>query len=225
VGNNAPLYIVICLVLPTALLCLYLEKRARRVIISMIFGVVAGFAAAYVNTAFKNLGIFGNTFLRVCEGPVIEELLKFIPVLAVSVITKKGRRGSIANAFSVGVGFCVVENISYLISSLETADFFWIVSRSIGTGLMHSMTTTIAGIGIYEARTKGKLKVLRGAAALAIGIAFHSLFNLLVGWNQTRIIAILLPIAVYFSIYIVAKKENLHHFLYDEKDGGSLSDK
>ena len=117
-------YITLCLVLPILLLSLYLEKRARRITISMICGVFCGLAAFFINTPIKyNLHVDEATLSKFIA-PVVEELLKFIPVITIHYIVKKGRRGSAANAYSVGVVFCVCENFLYLFKSLDTANAF-----------------------------------------------------------------------------------------------------
>ncbi|GEM_PF-2645743 len=210
-------YISLCLVLPISMLCFYLERRARRIIVSMICGVLVGVLAFWINTFIKNTFGIDDKYLTMFVAPVVEELLKFIPVIAVHFIVKKGRRGSAANAYSVGLGFCVSENFFYLITSLDTANALWLIMRCIGTGVMHSMTTTVMGIGIYSARTSEKYKVLRIVASVLVAMAFHITFNSLLQ-TPLKAVAVVLPIIVFIVLFVVLKKENLHKFLWDESD-------
>lgn len=82
---------------------------------------------------------------------------------------------------------------------------------------MHSMTTTIMGIGIFSARMSDKHKVLRVILSILAAIAFHMSFNTLV---QTKIgaVALVLPILVFIVLFVVLKKENLRKFLWDKED-------
>ena len=215
--NNSHMiyYISLCLVLPIFLLCFYLERRARRIIVSMICGVVAGIGAYFLNNWLKGLLGIGTVTFSMYVAPIAEELLKFIPVVAIHCIVKKGRRGSAANAYAVGLGFCVCENFMYLFNSLETATAFWLISRCVGAGLMHSMTTTLMGIGIYSARTGENNKLLRVLISLLGAIAFHMVFNIL-AQTGLQLIALMMPILAYLILFFILKKENLLRFFREE---------
>jgi len=211
-------YICLCLMLPIIMLCFYLEKRARRIIISMICGVLAGLVAYYINTPlYKVLEMTKDTY-STTVGPIVEEILKFIPVIIIAFAVKKGKRGSAANAYSVGLGFCVAENLYYLVSNLETASVGWIIVRCIGTGVMHSMTTTINGMGIYSARTSEKFKVLRIIGGFVCAVAFHLIYNNLVSLEPLKLLGVLLPVIVFFTLFVIIKKESLRQFLWDNEE-------
>jgi len=214
------MYLVLIFLLPLLLLCLYLEKRARRIIISFCCGVVACLGAYHLNNAILSLFHLPETVLAVAIAPAVEELLKFTPILVVALIVNKGRRGSTANAYSVGIGFCLVENVYFLLKYLDSANLVWIIFRSIGTGLMHGMSATIIGLGIYFSRKKPKLRWLYLACTLFIAIAYHTLFNFLVqGGVIMRILAILMPMVTYVFILLFVKQDEIKRFLSDEVEG------
>jgi len=82
-------YIALCFALPILLLCFYLEKRARRIVISMICGTLACLLAFFIEGVLFELFSFDN-ILNVClTAPIVEEILKFIPVVIIAFLVKK----------------------------------------------------------------------------------------------------------------------------------------
>jgi len=211
------LYISLCLVLPMILLCFYLEKRARRIVVSMICGMFSCFVA-FLFEGFLFDILPGKVYLNtVVIAPMLEEALKLVSVGVVALIVKKGKRGSAANAFSVGVGFCVTENFCYLVSNIETANIFWIIIRSIGTGLMHCMSATVIGMGVYFARKNEKYRPFCVFGALACAVLFHGLYNFLVRFNYLRIVAALLPLTLFMLFFVLLKGTELHNYLCEKE--------
>lgn len=216
--NTSVLYVALCLMIPVLLLLLYLEKRARRIMLSFSAGAFACLCAYYVNSFLASYVSADVTLLTVLVGPVCEELLKFIPVLIIALAVKKGKRGSTANAYAVGLGFCVVENIFYLLTE-DDATCAWIVSRCISSGLMHGMSASILGIGIYYALHSKKHHALGIFLAFIAAVAYHSLFNFLVsGGLVMRIIGLIIPALTYVLIFVSVKKENIERFLNEEAE-------
>lgn len=205
------LYIVLTSFLPVLLLLVFLEKRSRRIMLSFLCGVIVCFIAYFVNTSISNISHLTSTNYSVIFAPAIEECLKFIPILLFSVVLKKGKRQTIAMSFALGVGFCVVENYYYLFSNAHNVDVFWVIVRCIGTGLMHSITSTLIGFGIYEGRTNNKT-ILISLVSLIIAILYHVLYNFLVSNPQTFIIGIFVPILSYLGLSAFIKKDVIKAF-------------
>jgi len=205
------LYSVLTLFLPISLLLIFLEKRSRRIILSFLCGVIVCFVAYFINTYICNAVSFTNSNYSIILAPVVEECLKFIPILIFSIILNKGKRQTIAMSFALGVGFCVVENYYYLLSNLHEVGLFWVIIRCIGTGLMHSITSTLIGFGIYEGRIKNKT-ILFSLVALLIAILYHALYNFLVANSYTFIFGIFLPILSYIGLLVFLKNDVIKAF-------------
>lgn len=171
--------------------------------------------AAVINSSFIQFLQISSELYSRTVAPMMEEILKFIPVLIISCIVKKGRRGSAANAYAVGVGFCVSENFSYLFSYLDTANVLWIIARCFCTGVMHSMSTTLSGMGIYNARISQKHKILCAFLGLLCAMALHMAYNNLVAMQKWRILGAMLPIVMFILLFFITKKESVRDFLWD----------
>ncbi len=215
--NDIVIYISLCLVLPISLLCFYLEKRARRIMLSVILGVLTCLVAYAINNSFIKTLCLNKEQYGMFVAPVAEEILKFICVFAFGIVVKKGKRGSAANAFSVGVGFCVTENFCYLISNIETANVFWIISRSIGTGLMHCITSSLYGVAVFKAKWKDKRKGLLVFGVILCGIAFHEVYNIFVQISTLHVVGVLMPIIAFFVLFYFIKGHELHNYLWDKE--------
>jgi len=215
--RHSILYISLCLMLPIALLCFYLEKRARRILLSVILGVMVCMAAGVVNNLLAERISFTTEQYAVFFAPVVEEFLKFVAVCAFGIVVKKGKRGSTANAFAVGVGFCVVENFYYLFTYIDTVNVFWIISRSIGTGLMHCMTSALYGVALFYLKNKSKGKVFWVIGTLLCGMAFHAGYNALVQTDLLRVVGVLMPIAAFAVLFYFIKGTDLHDYLFDKQ--------
>lgn len=218
--ENTVYYLVLNFLLPIIFLFVYLEKRARRVMISFCCGIVACLFSYWLNTfLFERFPMNSSTF-SIFIAPLTEEFLKFMPILIIARIVNKGRRGSTANAYAVGIGFCLMENTAYLMAEVATAGLVWVVFRGIGTGLMHGMSATIMGIGLFHARKEEKHSLLLILCSYLIAVCYHGLFNFLVQGNAlVRVVAIMMPLITHFVILMVVKKENINRFFdsLDEK--------
>jgi len=205
------LYIVLTSFLPVLLLLVFLEKRSRRIMLSFLCGVIACFVAYFVNSFISHACHLTNTNYSIVLAPAVEECLKFIPILLFSIVLKKGKRQTVAMSFALGVGFCVVENYYYLFSNAHNVDVFWVIVRCIGTGLMHSITSTLIGFGMYEGRITNKA-ILISLAALLIAILYHVLYNFLVANSSTFIFGIFVPILSYIGLSAFLKKDVIKAF-------------
>jgi len=200
-------YIALCLLLPIGLLCFYLDHRTRRIMLSVAFGVLACLLSFYFNnTSYEILGVSRKYYVTTFA-PIIEELFKSIPVIIVVFGLKKGLRGSIANSFAVGVGFCVVENFFYLVDNIDTANIGWIIARCVGTGLMHSMSAVIIGLGFYYARNDKNLKFIEAITSIFVAFIYHGTYNLLVESSMFKVVGAAMPFVMFLLLFIFMKKK------------------
>jgi len=217
--DHAVIYIVLCFLLPILLLIAYLEKRARRIMVSFCCGVIGCLCAYFINNRLIALLSVPNTLFTVIVSPFVEEFLKFLPIIAIAMILNKGRRGSTANAYAVGIGFCLVENTFFLFREILNASAAWIIFRSIGTGLMHGMSATIIGLGIYESRQETDRRVLFIICTYAAAVLYHALFNFLVQGNMVlRVFGVLLPVVTYILILLIVKREYFKNLFFGSEE-------
>lgn len=127
--------------------------------------------------------------------PLTEETGKALVVLA---LLATGRIGFVVDAavlgFSIGAGFALVENVTYLRELSSPSIGLWLV-RGLGTAVLQGATTAIVAMSAkaLSARRRGGLGFLFGLAA---AIVFHSAFNhlLLPPVAQTAVILVVFPL-------------------------------
>jgi RsiW-degrading membrane proteinase PrsW (M82 family) len=118
--------------------------------------------------------------------PLVEEFFKGLAVLAVFLLFYRqfdGVLDGIVYGSIVGFGFAAVENVLYLLSSLNKggagAMFVVIFLRAFLFGLNHAFFTSLTGIGFAVARTSRSWPVRLAApvVGLALAVAAHALHN------------------------------------------------
>jgi len=209
--------IVLCVILPICLLCFFLDSKPRSLMMAFILGIIACLCAYWMNTFIYYSTELESEYFITTMAPIMEELVKYIPIIVLIKRTEYDIKSTVAMAFAVGVGFCVVENLSYLISYLETADIIWIISRCIGTGLMHSISATIIGMGMYFSYSEKRIRLLLNASSYFFAVMYHGLFNILVQSEYFNVLAILIPVLSYLLVQAFLNKDELSKILLNEK--------
>ncbi len=160
---------------------LYSTGSFRWIIGCFLWGGAA-FAAAYgVNRALLNMGLITIHALRQFYAPVIEEILK---ALILIYLVRQPRftyfvDGAIYG-FTVGIGFAIVENYSYVLANANTA-LGLAVGRVLSTNLMHATACALTGIALGLARFEGSfLRWGSLAGGWLPAISLHIGFNNLV---------------------------------------------
>ena len=118
--------------------------------------------------------------------PLVEEFFKGLAVLAVFLLFYRqfdGVLDGIVYGSIVGFGFAAVENVLYLLSSLNKggagAMFVVIFLRAFLFGLNHALFTSLTGIGFAVARTSRRwpVRLTAPVVGLALAVAAHALHN------------------------------------------------
>lgn len=184
---------------------------------SVMFGVIACLLSFCINTFLSaRLDISYKVFISLVA-PTVEEIFKAVPVTLVVLGLKKGTRSSISNAFSVGVGFCVVENFFYLFENIAEADISWVCARCVSTGLMHSMSAVIIGLGIIYARNNNRAKLLGVLISLITATFYHGLYNFLVETPSLIVLGAVIPAITFTVIFFFEKSGKYRKILSDTK--------
>lgn len=117
--------------------------------------------------------------------PVVEEILKAFPVIALFAANRVGfKLDSAIAGFAIGAGFSVIENGWYLHAITDANYSAWLV-RGFGTAVMHGSATALFAVISHEmterqteAKASGyRFNVLLFLPGLAVAMAVHSAFN------------------------------------------------
>nr|WP_316625058.1 PrsW family glutamic-type intramembrane protease [uncultured Ruminococcus sp.] len=185
-----------------------MEKKVRRLVIFMIVGMFSCLFVSELNhillDAYNNDMFYVTTTIT----PVTEEIVKALPILYFAIVITDDRRVLIPNAFAVGVGFALLENVVILTQNVENVTMLWAFVRGFGSGLVHGICTVMVGWGISYIRKRRKFFYCGTFALLSAAIIYHATYNLLVQ-SAYQYVGILLPLLTYIPIIYFLKKNGI----------------
>ena len=185
-----------------------MEKKVRRLVIFMIVGMFSCLFVSELNhillEAYNNDMFYVTTTIT----PVTEEIVKALPILYFAIVITDDRRVLIPNAFAVGVGFALLENVVILTQNVENVTILWAFVRGFGSGLVHGICTVMVGWGISYIRKRRKFFYCGTFALLSAAIIYHATYNLLVQ-SAYQYVGILLPLLTYIPILYFLKKNGI----------------
>ena len=198
----------ICVAVSLALMLPLMEKKLRHLVIFMIVGISSCLFVSELNNIF--LEMFHNEMFYVTTTitPVTEEIIKMIPILYYAIVISDDRRALIPNAFAVGVGFALLENVVILTQNVENVTIFWALVRVFGSGLVHGICTVMVGWGISYIKKRRKFFYYGTFALLSAAIIYHATYNLLVQ-SDYQYVGVLLPIVTYIPIILLLRKKGI----------------
>ena len=177
--DNLTYIAFIAVTVSLALMLPLMEKKLRRLITFMIVGIFCCLFVSELNhillEAFRNDMFYVTTTIT----PVTEEVVKMLPILFLAIVISDDRRIVIPNAFAVGVGFALLENVVILTQNVENVTILWALVRGFGSGLVHGICTVMVGWGISYIKKRRKFFYCGTFALLSAAITYHAIYNLL----------------------------------------------
>lgn len=194
---------------------LYSTGAAQFIAISFVWGGLA-FALASTTNRFllDTAGVDYMVLVRFIA-PLEEEILKGI--LLLFLVRRKKFTYFVDGAiygFAIGIGFAVIENYQYLLSSEQSVQLTVAVVRVISTNLMHATGSSIIGIAVGLARfSRGTRRSLYAAAGLVLSGGLHVFFNLVSNstFNNTLVLIGTITVigVIGFGVIILAIRQGI----------------
>ena len=205
--DNLIYILFVSIFVPILLMACLVEKKARQPIIFVLVGIFVSVFASEVNAYLRNILPMSTFEVTIIVTPISEEILKALPILFFATMFTPKKEALFTASMAVGVGFAVLENAFYMLTS-NSFNMIDAIVRAFGAGLMHGMCTLLVGVGILFVRKKPKLFVVGTFAMLSTAITYHGIYNMLVQ-SDFRIIGYLLPITTYipFVVWRIKKKK------------------
>jgi len=199
--------IMICMVVPLLLLMTLLNKPSRLLLGFVLGGMVLAVCAYEINSLVCVLFQLSGQELSITAAPMIEEILKALPVLFFAILVSDDRKLVLQLAMASGIGFAILENAFLLITYVDQVDIGWAIVRGVSTSLSHGICTMIVGCGIVFVRKQKKLFYTGTFALLAAAMTLHAIFNLLIQ-SPFDYVALALPIIIYLLYWIIKLQGN-----------------
>lgn len=204
--ENPHLILFICLAAPLSMMLLIFKGRSRALLGFLLAGIYLSLFAGEINGLLLSETGLSHRFLTVNITPVVEEILKAIPVVFIAFLIKPDRQFLLECSIAVGVGFATMENACLLFGSASALSAGTILARGFGAGMMHGISTLAVGFSMTVASSDKKLSYTGTVAALSAAIIYHSIYNIMVQ-SAYPLLGILLPIATYIPLIIVMSKK------------------
>lgn len=198
--DNLIYILFVSIFVPILLMACLVEKKARLPITFVLIGIFLSVFASEVNAYLRNILPMSSFEITIIVTPISEEILKALPILFFAMVLAPKKETLFTASMAVGIGFAVLENAFYMLTS-NSFNMFDAIIRAFGAGLMHGMCTLLVGVGIRFVRKKPKLFFVGTFAMLSTAITYHGIYNMLVQ-SDFRIIGYLLPITTYIPFMV-----------------------
>lgn len=193
--------ILLCIAAPLLLSTLFVRDQARRYVLAFVSGMVACLLAAYVTGFLRLLIGWEETEVRIFLSPVVEELIKLIPLLIMLQLAEPEDDALLLLAVALGTGFATFENCCTLLGSGEIGLSFVLI-RGLAVGVMHIVSVAALSLGIIAARRLQVLSLAGFMGAVSVSMTFHGLYNLLVSQpGASSYVGFCLPLLAAAAIY------------------------
>ena len=199
--------ILICFAVPLLLLMTLLESRSRLLLGFMLPGMLVAVSSYEINTLVQLSFLMSGQEISVKVAPIVEELLKALPVLFYAALICDDKKTLLPLAMSVGIGFAIIENAFLLITCIDQVSLGWAVVRGFSTSLSHGMCTLSVGYGMQFLKRQKKLFYTGIFGLLSLAMTFHAVFNLLIQSDYDWF-GMLLPIATYLGFRLLIAKRH-----------------
>ena len=171
--------IFVCMIVPIFITLIFAKGNARRLEANFIIGMFACLLGAYISGFFNVITDMGVEDTAIFISPVVEEGMKFLPLLFYFYMFEPDDDSIFLAAVGVGAGFASYENVCYMVSSgAESLSFLLI--RGLAVGVMHIVSVYASVLGLVIVRKLKAVRISTTIGALSLSMLFHGTYNRLV---------------------------------------------
>lgn len=190
--------IFVCMAAPIIVLILCMGKQKRRAFIFCLLGMGVCLLSAYLNTFFAQLYHASMTNASTQIAPIVEEIMKLLPLLFYLVIFEPEAEDFKIAALILAAGFATFENVCYLTQN-GAEQFTFLLIRGFGTGAMHVVCGGAYGQWLKYVWKNKALRAVCLLGLLCLVITYHAIYNLLVSvGGALQFIAYIIPLFTVF---------------------------
>lgn len=203
--ENIGYIVFICFALPFLLGIPIVRKNTRLIMLYVFIGMCCCLFISEINGLIDTL--IGQDIFYVTTNitPLTEELIKTLPVLVFAIFISSERQTLLTIAFMTGLGFALLENATILVETVMfqgSVDILWVLIRTLGAGLLHSLCTTAVGVGISFIRDQRKMFLCGSFALLSMAIVYHSVYNALIQ-SAYKYLGAAMPMLTYLVVIVI----------------------
>lgn len=198
--------------LPLLLTLFFTRGTVRKYTIFLILGMVVCLLSAYVSSFFMMYYGVDSTITSIDITPVCEEVMKLLPILFYYLIFEPDPGELPAAATVIAAGFATFENVCSLAEN-GTADFSFILVRSLSAGALHILCGIVCGFGVSYMFRQRWLALTGTVGILGFCVGFHAIYNLLItAEGPLRTVGYLFPSVLIALLFVIRQLlPRLHH--------------
>ncbi|MBO4819598.1 MAG: PrsW family intramembrane metalloprotease [Firmicutes bacterium] len=198
--------ILLCILIPLLVSLLFITGKAKRFALSFSVGMIVCLLAAYISGYTELLSDIDEFEAAVYVSPIIEELMKMLPVLFCLVVLRTEGSDLLLVAAGIGSGFATFENCCYLLTR-GSGVFSYVMIRGLAVGIMHIVCMMVFALSLIAAKRFHALSFPGVFGCLALSMTYHGLYNLLVSLpGLSSSIGYALPIVTVVYLYYEYRK-------------------
>ncbi len=199
------LFLYLSITVPLSIVLIMSKSKTKSLVCFVIIGLTVALFCGELNGVIFGLLPYSQNAYVTTFSPMIEELLKILPIFVCAFTIKPTRQDIIERAIAVGVGFAILENAFVFASSVNQIDVLTAVLRAFGAGMMHVMTMLFVGFGLSFIYHKRKLFLSGSIGLIATAIIYHSIYNYLV-CCEYYVAGFLIPTLLFIPSMLFIKK-------------------
>ena len=201
------LSLFVCLFIPLAMSLLVLVGKSKQLFIFFLSGIFMCLFAGQINGLLAAVSNLDTYTLTTSVTPVVEEIVKIIPVIVLAFIIESDRQTLLECAIMVGLGFATMENVYILMNNAGSVGFVWALSRGLGSAMLHAVTSLIVAYGISFCKVRKKTFITGTYAMLLEAMVIHGIYNTLVQSEKFMHLGLLFPTLVFVPLAITIIKQ------------------
>ena len=202
--------ILLCIAVPLIISLLFIQGEVRRYVSAFLLGMGVCLIAAYISGFLSLATGMGENDTAIFLSPVVEELMKLMPLLFFLVLFSPEDRTLTMLAVAIGAGFATFENCCYILTS-GAESLTYILIRGLAVGVMHIVSIFALSIWLIVAKRLQVFSFPAVLGSLSLAMTFHALYNLLVSEpGVSSLIGYLLPLLAAVGLTYLYRK--LPHF-------------
>jgi len=171
--------ILICIAIPLAIALFFIYGNARRFVAAFLIGMGVCLLSAYYSGFITVVGDLESTETAVYISPIVEEIMKLLPLLFYMYIFHSKDEDLLLAAMGIGTGFATFENCCYILTA-GAENLAFVIIRGLAVGVMHVVCILIVVLSLVLVKKYRALTFPAIVGAAALSTTFHALYNLLV---------------------------------------------
>ncbi len=160
-----------------------MKGESRRFIGFFLVGAITCLLSSYINSFIASLCGMTSTEAIIKITPIIEEVMKVLPLLFYIIIFIPVRETIFASSIAIGIGFATFENCCYVVTN-GADDIYFVLIRGFAVGIMHILCAAVIGFTLGFGNNQKHFSWIGVFASVSICISYHAIYNLMVSGSS-----------------------------------------